>query len=342
MRGSPPLRFLAIVLGGWVALRTVLIAPPRSAPPADAAAAAAQGRVRIAPSRKREIGRALAEPLAARARGGFAAAIGSPGRAPPRRPLPSLAAFRLVPRPVIRALRETVATAAIRPSVPTHFAVPPIPDAGSASPGRWSLSAWSFVRRGDSAPLATGGQLGGSQAGARLTYRLNRDSERSLALSARVSAPLRRPAGAEAALGLDWQPIGQLPIHLLAERRRALGREGRSAFDLTAYGGVSDAALGPFRIDAYAQAGMVGARSRDLFGDGSIRLSLPLARNLRLGAGAWAAAQPGLNRLDVGPQAALRLPVAGRSVTIAADWRLRVAGKADPGSGPTLTLSTDF
>ena len=61
-----------------------------------------------------------------------------------------------------------------------------------------------------------------------------------------------------------------------------------------------------------------------------------------MGAGAWAAAQPGLSRLDLGPQAALRLPVAGHAMTLAADWRLRAAGNAAPGSGPTLTLTTDF
>jgi hypothetical protein len=226
------------------------------------------------------------------------------------------------------------------PALPPDPSIPPTPTA--ASHRRWSLSAWSFVRRGDSPSLAAGGLLGGSQSGVRLAWRLNRDPARPLALSARISSPLRRMAGAEAALGVDWRPAGRLPVHLLAERRQALGREGRSAFGLTFYGGVGDSALRPFRIDAYAQAGVVGTRSRDLFGDGSIRLSLPLTRNLRLGAGAWAAAQPGLSRLDLGPQASLRLPVAGRSVTLAADWRLRAAGNADPGSGPTLTVGTDF
>ncbi|MEO7827282.1 MAG: hypothetical protein ABIR60_09100, partial [Allosphingosinicella sp.] len=108
-------------------------------------------------------------------------------------------------------------------------ALRPGPDRTAASPRRWSLSAWSFVRRGDSAPLAAAGLLGGSQAGARLTYRLTRDSSPPLALSLRLSGPLRHPAAAEAALGLDWQPLGRVPVHLLAERRQALGKDGRSA-----------------------------------------------------------------------------------------------------------------
>jgi hypothetical protein len=143
------------------------------------------------------------------------------------------------------------------------------------------------------------------------------------------------------ALGIDWRPSRRVPVHVLAERRQGLGREGRSAFGLTVHGGVSDEPLGGLRIDAYAQAGIVGTRSRDLFGDGALRLSVPLGR-LRLGAAAWAAAQPGIARLDLGPAASLRLPIAGRSVALGADWRQRVAGDAGPGSGPALTLATDF
>jgi hypothetical protein len=234
------------------------------------------------------------------------------------------------------------AAAGLPPLPPTTGPLAATPGRASTPAKRWSLSAWSFVRRGDSPALAAGGLLGGSQAGARLAWRLNRDPARPLALSFRLSAPLRTPAAAEAALGLDWQPDRRLPVHVLAERRQALGPEGRSALALTVHGGVGEAPLGRFRLDAYAQAGLVGARSRDPFADGSIRLSLPVDGKVRLGAGAWAAAQPGLARLDLGPQAALRLPIAGRAVTLAADWRLRVAGNAAPGSGPTLTLATDF
>jgi hypothetical protein len=202
--------------------------------------------------------------------------------------------------------------------------------------------AWSFLRQGDSKALAPAGTLGGSQIGAVARFRLNSDPARALALALRVAAPVRRPAGSEAALGIDWQPSRRLPLHLLAERRQRLGREGRSAFGLAIHGGVSDAPLASLRVEAYAQAGIVGARSLDLFGDGALRLSLPLGERARLGAGAWASAQPGLARLDIGPQASLRLPLAGRNVAVAADWRFRAAGNARPGSGPSLTIATDF
>jgi hypothetical protein len=180
--------------------------------------------------------------------------------------------------------------------------------------------------------------LGGSQAGGRLAYRLNGDAARPLAVSVRAYAPLHRMRGAEAAAGLDWKPSARLPVHLLVERRQALGEEGRSAFAAMAYGGVSEVAAGAFRIDAYGQAGVVGAKSRDLFADGSAKLSLPVAR-VKVGAGVWAAMQPGVSRLDIGPQASVRLP---GNVTVGVDWRLRVAGDAAPRSGPAVTLSTDF
>lgn len=183
--------------------------------------------------------------------------------------------------------------------------------------------------------------LGGSQAGARVTYRVAGGSARPLGASFRIYAPLDNNRGAEASAGLDWKPLAALPVHLLAERRQKLGREGRSAFSATAYGGVSDEKAGPLQIDAYGQAGMVGLNSRDLFVDGSLKVGLPLGRG-KIGAGMWGAAQPNVSRVDIGPQASLRLPIGDAAVTIAVDWRLRVVGNARPKDGLSLTLSTDF
>lgn len=206
---------------------------------------------------------------------------------------------------------------------------------------RWSGSAWLFVREGGRRTLAPGGTLGGSQAGGRFAYRLNDNRAAPVALSVRAYAPLDTIGAAEAAAGIDWRPIEGVPLHLLAERRQALGGAGRSAFALTIYGGVSEVVAGPLRIDAYGQAGMVGARSRDLFADGSAKLGLPVGK-ARIGAGAWGAAQPGAERLEAGPQASMRLPVEGANVMVSLDWRLRIAGDAEPAGGPTLTLGTDF
>ncbi len=218
--------------------------------------------------------------------------------------------------------------------MPGPIAAPP----AVRSAGRWSGSGWVLLRdeRGRAA-LAPGGTLGGSQTGARILYR----NGSGLALSGRFCAPLRGFGGAEAAAGIDWRPSARLPVHLLAERRQRLGGAGRSAFALTLYGGASGRLPAGLRGEAYAQAGIVGLRSRDPFIDGSVRIGLPLGP-VEAGGGAWGAAQPGAARLDAGPWIAYRLPVRRANLRLQADWRFRLAGDAAPGSGPALTLAADF
>jgi hypothetical protein len=325
----PPLRFLAAVVGGWAAARTAMLAP--FWPPAALGPPPPPG----VPARRTV---AMALPSAAAAP---TAPLASPRRPALADPLPAPAP-KAAPAaaPVLGPEAADWATpAALAPLPGQPFA--PSPPRPHRAAGRWSASAWAFARRGDGAALASPGTLGGSQLGGRLSYRLNDSSARPLSLTARFSAPAGRIAGAEIALGLEWQPARAVPLRLLAERRQALGGEGRSAFALLAHGGVDDRPVAAgLRLDLYAQAGIVGARSPDLFADGAARLSLPigLAGRVRLGAGAWAAAQPGVARLDAGPHVSLRLP----GVSLALDWRMRLAGEAAPGSGPAATLSTDF
>jgi hypothetical protein len=201
-----------------------------------------------------------------------------------------------------------------------------------------------LLLRDDGTPaLAQGGALGGGQSGLRLSYRLNGDPSRPLALTARLSMAAARRAGAEAALGLDWRPLRALPVHLLAERRQALGGDGRSAFALSLHGGIAERPIpGGLRLDAYGQAGLVGARSHRLFADGAARVSVPVGGRVSLGGGIWGGAQPGAARLDAGPHVSIRLPLAGESLRLTAEYRFRIAGDARPGSGPALTLGSDF
>lgn len=183
--------------------------------------------------------------------------------------------------------------------------------------------------------------MGGSQAGARFLYRINHDAARPLALSARAYVPSRRTAGAEAALGVDWRPSARFPVHLLLERRQRLGSEGRSAFAGTLYGGGSVALRAGWRLDGYAQAGLVGTRSRDAFVDGSARLSRRIGP-IEAGGALWGAAQPGAARLDAGPHLTLPIRAQGTAIRLSAEYRFRVAGEARPSSGPALTLGVDF
>jgi hypothetical protein len=235
------------------------------------------------------------------------------------------------------------APAAVRyyPEEPPSHA-PALASAVLPGDNRWAGSAYAFIRRGAGVQLAAGGTLGGSQIGARITYRLNEARERPVALSARFYAPTNDIDATEIAGGLEWKPFASLPVRLLAERRQAIAGEGRSAFSLLAHGGVSGVAItGPLRLDAYGQAGVVGARSRDLFADGALRVAAPLdvRGTLSVGAGIWAAAQPGVERVDLGPTASVRV---GEKLRLTGDWRFRIGGDASPRSGPALTLSSDF
>jgi len=94
-----------------------------------------------------------------------------------------------------------------------------------------------------------------------------------------------------------------------------------------------------FSLDAYFQGGIVGFNSRDKFVDGGLTLTRPLFRNFFDGAGLWGAAQPGVYRIDAGPRVSMEVR---DNIRIHLDWRQRVAGNAEPGSGPAVTLAGDF
>jgi hypothetical protein len=228
-----------------------------------------------------------------------------------------------------------------QPLAPVPFAISsPAKKRGS----RWTASAYAFVRPGSGASLAGGGALGGSQAAARVTYRLNGDTTVRTALAARVYAPLRG-RGAEGAVGLDWHPLPTIPFRLSVERRVGLDRAGRDAWSAYAAGGFYAEPRPGAVVDGYAQAGVVGARSRDLFADAAVRVGRRMNLGkaaLVVGGGAWGAAQPGAERLDVGPRVATAVPVMGGTLAVAAEARLRVAGQARPGSSAALTVSVDF
>lgn len=226
-------------------------------------------------------------------------------------------------------------------------AAPAAPPSWRPGRSRWSGSAWMFLRgMGSPGVLANGGQLGGSQAGARLAYRITGEDSAGLSLVGRYYSPLPEDSGSEAALGLEWQPWARVPVRLGVERRFALGPQGRNAWSAYAAGGFYKMLPGKVELDGYAQGGVVGARRRDLFVDGAVRAGkqLPVGRNktLILGGGVWGAAQPGVSRLDIGPRAALRMPVKRATVTAAVEGRMRVAGNAAPGSTAAVTLAADF
>lgn len=207
---------------------------------------------------------------------------------------------------------------------------------------RLQLTAWALLRPQQSGiaggrSLAAGGSLGGSQAGARLTYNVTRQ----IAATFRSSSDVGRRGG-EVAAGVRVQPVRGIPVWLTAERRQRIGRfgGGRNAFAIFLEGGIYDQSM-PWRftLDGYLQGGIVGIHSRNRFIDGGLALTRPVYKRFSAGFGVWGGAQPGLYRVDAGPRISMRVR---KNIRVDFDWRQRLAGNAAPGSGPAITLAADF
>lgn len=234
--------------------------------------------------------------------------------------------------------------AASMPARRTSVVVPSqsVPAAATRALDRVQVTAWALLRgrQGQllgTPSLATGGTLGGSQAGARLAYNITRQ----VAATVRTSSDVGRRGG-EVAAGMRIRPLSGIPLWFTAERRQRLGHggTGRSAFAFFAESGVYQQPMPwRFRLDAYLQGGIVGLRSRDAFVDGGLTFTRPIYRRFSAGLGLWGAAQPGIYRLDAGPRMSMKVR---SNVNVHVDWRQKVAGNAQPGSGPAITLAGDF
>lgn len=373
---SAPVRFLFVTVGGWVLFRTasawmgpapltpiplppVPTSPMAELTPSPAALAGPNGAGGIEPESP-----AMPQPvqpaaIAAAAPGMFyypAVAMSRPaalrhgpfdlmparwdggaplnyGSVPPSEEWPMQRTM-----PTARLQTASLAAAAAAPS---PLQTTPDAPAGPARLDRWALAAWGLFRQPQlSTPnLASGGTLGGSQGGLRLTYAVNR----SLAVVARFSAPAdQKSMAGEGAVGVAWRPLRGVPLQLVAERRQRLGilGNGRNAWALFAEGGIYDRRLPlGLRLDGYAQAGMVGARRRDLFADGGFAVTRPFMKRFGIGGGMWGGIQPGLSRLDAGPRLSLQW---NRNIKIHLDYRYKLLGNAQPGSGPAITVGADW
>nr|WP_231708248.1 hypothetical protein [Sphingomonas populi] len=333
-----PLRFIVVLVAGWIGLRTVMLWPHAEAVPDRV-----RGGVAVAQA-----------PAATRAVAALPHSVPAPGE-----PIQLASVWRAAPAVAVHG-------GAVQPSQPPPpFAAPvgtsdgpqapPPPSAGlprfvpvaavagTANASRLSGSFWLVTRNGGgvtNAPL--GGQLGGSQAGVRLAYLLDR--KHRVAAMVRVTSPLGSGLR-EAAIGLEWQPT-RLPVRIVAEQRIAIdGGKGGPAIELV--GGFGALPIGAgFRLESYAQAGAIHRDRTEGFVDGAAHLSHPVATlgaiPIDLGAGLWGGAQRGAERLDIGPSLTASLPIASQRLRVSLDWRQRIAGAARPGSGVALTLGADF
>lgn len=331
---SRPLRALGAVLGGWTAARVVALWPvagnATDMPPSDVAPVAPAQPV-VAMPLDDDVPLFVARPLSER---GTKALKRYHGMAMAKNA--AAAAVVALPR-----TGEASPVAAVAPerAAPRHSIAPGLPIMPSAN--RFSGSAWALMRSDGSPSLANGGQLGGSQIGMRLFYA---PGPEMLAITARISAPLSQPGGREAALGVALRGRN---VGLIAEQRISLDKTGRDAPAVFAYGGVSDVRVGSgVTLDGYAQGGVVGVKAPAVFIDGAIRVERALLKvddaSLSVGAGLWGGAQPGVARLDLGPQLVARLRVAETNLRVSAEWRQRIAGDAAPSSGPSVTVGFDF
>ena len=333
-----PLRFLALVAAGWVGVRAAILWPGTGSPPPTA-----ETRIRAV-----ETGRPVrprSPPIRVPTLLGHSGPAGPPApRAPislsepvPALPIAELARTEMaVLDPVQYGVAEIIGTGLVRlPEVAQPVAIAPMPP-------HWSASAWLVVRPGMGLGAAPGaGQLGGSQAGLRMSYPLS--AKQRIAAFARIAAPLAGK-GAEGAVGLDWQPL-RAPVRLVAEQR--FGLDGtRGGAGLGVITGIYMQAPADFTLEAYGQAGAIRRARIEPYADGAARMTRIVAASgrvrLALGGGAWGAAQRDAQRLDLGPSATFALPIGGRSVRLALDWRQRVAGNVRPGSGGALTIGSDF
>jgi hypothetical protein len=272
-------------------------------------------------------------------------------------PIPSGSAARSMPPQIIYVDRSAAIPAEINvyggapqtveSRLPGAIAAVPVPERQSTPsfdemkvpklPDRLSISSWATMRnRAGSDGLANGGLLGGSQAGARLLWQVNA----LVAASLRASAPINSQRGVEAAAGVRYQPFSNWPVAFTLERRQSFRDYGQSAFALFAEGGLYNRPM-PWNstLDGYFQGGVVDFNDPVWFVDGQIAVTRPVWRNLSAGLGMWGGAQPGLNRLDIGPRASLKV---GSRIRVHLDYRHKLLGNAVPGSGGVVTLGGDF
>ena len=221
----------------------------------------------------------------------------------------------------------------------------PLLRSASTRPDRWHGSAWMLWRDNGTSPTdAALGRLGASQAGLRVDYDLTPSAPIRTVAYARATSALQRPAAPEAAIGFAIQPARTVPVSLAVERRIALDKRARNAMAIMAVGGFGPTRVGGgLEAEAYAQAGMVGLNQRDAFIDGKLSLLAPIdTTRLRIGAALSGGAQPGVERVDIGPEMQIRLPLPNIPARIAVEWRERIAGRAAPSSGLAITLAADF
>lgn len=244
--------------------------------------------------------------------------------------------------PVPQAIEQRLAE-------PVHPAKPSL--ASQSKTDRWSIDGWAFWRDGSNASFVSAGRAptyGASQAGAVLNYRLAPNNRRDPRAYARAYRELIDQGETEVAAGVSVRPLASVPIRAHAELRLTefqTSTEVRPAAFVTTELPVLYLPL-DLRAEGYGQAGYVGGEAATAFADGQVHLMRDLKRfdlgAVSIGGAAWAGAQQGAERVDIGPSMRVDLSIARTPARVSIDYRERIAGDAEPPSGVAVTLSTRF
>lgn len=358
-RRGEPLYFLAAVLLGWTAARTITLvgfAPAQALP--STSDLAVRGAVATPGVPSQQVGAQVPAPAYPLTRSAALARLDA--KIPAHvfggsmRPVVlSSGSLSTMSSAVSHDEPKLAATPdAVDPFLEANHTVAPrsLPAPLARRGSHWSGDGWLLYRRGSGAPAAAAGLFptyGASQAGGVIRYALAPSSSRAPQAYLRASRALDF-AQSEAAVGLSLRPLPGIPARLLGEAR--VQRDGGRTRLRPAAAVVSE--LPPVRLplgaqgELYAQAGYVGGKNATPYFDAQATIERPLLATgpaeLRLGAGAWAGGQEGSARLDLGPRASVKLAFGEASSRLALDWRFRVAGNARPGSGPAVTFSAGF
>ena len=215
---------------------------------------------------------------------------------------------------------------------------------------------WVFARQAshfqwpdarESGAFIAKGQYGGSQIGTILSQPISSKPDPELAVFGRITAALAPLAQEEIAVGVSLRPVRHLPYSVHVEQRfdAETGGDRGTAF-YVAGGTGPDHIVDKIELETYGQGGYILGENETYFFDGSVNLLRQVAQSDRktvsVGAGVWVGGQRNIFRLDAGPRAEFKVPLAESSMRIAVDWRTRLAGAARPSSGLAITLSTGF
>ena len=233
------------------------------------------------------------------------------------------------------------------PDVVTPIGAPP---PSATTPQGFEVYAYSFWRRGSSPTGTLGnGQYGGSQSAVIaaipvLHFSGNPDHSR-LSMAGRISVAHGSVRERELAAGVRWRPVARIPVQVIAERRFCDNRP--DAFAALVAGGQSGVKLPlGFRLDGYGQAGFVSGQGGGPFADVAAQAHRSIAQSQRasfaIGAGIWGGGQDNVMRMDIGPNIRANVNAGSAVFQFDASWRVHVAGHAQPGDGPAVTLSTSF